>query len=152
MFHPSPLKLEGYGIRAFSFSTDGEYDPENAIDYDGLKLNVEREYKTNTENPSLHFIKMKISAKPKEKGAFPYSISLDIGGIFEARPTETCTEDKLKAIMYINGATILYGVAREYIYMATCHNMCGPFMLPSVSFASSPSQQKVKSKPKKITS
>lgn len=151
MFLPSPLKIQGYGITDFSFTTDRDYDPEGEIDYDALNLNVERSYKTNIENPSLHFVRIKIFITPKEKGTFPYNISLDIGGVFEAKATERCPDEKLKGVVYVNGPTILYGIAREYLFMATCHNMCGPFMLPSVSFAPQPPPQKNTIQSKKNT-
>lgn len=141
MFLPSPLKLEGYGIEAFSFSTSKGYNPDQPIDCDGLKLTVEREYRTHKDNQSIHFIKLHIVAKPKKKGSFPYSLALSIGGVFEAKATERCPDEKLKGVVYANAPSILYGVAREYIYMATCHNICGPFMLPSISFVTKPTAQ-----------
>lgn len=150
MFLPSPLKLEGYGISSFSFSTNKDYNPETGINYDGLKLKVDRDYKTNVDDPALHLVEMKISVKSKKKGDFPYIIDIELGGVFEAKATEKCPEEKLKGAVYINGASILYGVAREYIYMATCHNMCGPFMLPSISFAPDPKSSETQAKKKAL--
>ncbi|MBT9748627.1 protein-export chaperone SecB [Desulfovibrio desulfuricans] len=134
MFQSSPLKLEGYGISSFGFSTDQGYNPEKGINGDNIKLSVEKKYKKNTEDSSLHLIEMKISVKPKESGGFPYTINMEIGGVFRTEVTEHCPEDKLAGIVAVNAPSLLYGVAREYIFIATCHNMCGPFMLPSISF------------------
>lgn len=134
MCRPSPLNLESYGIASFSFMTDKEYVLDKGLDLNGCKITVDREYKTNTENDSYHMVELKIFVRPKKRGTFPYKIKLELGGFFITNKSDQYTEDTLRAIVYINGASMLYGVAREYIFMATCHNMCGPFMLPSVSF------------------
>nr|MDP9360952.1 protein-export chaperone SecB [Acidobacteriota bacterium] len=62
----------------------------------------------------------------------PYSINLDIVGYFLF--AAGTSEDLMFRMIYANGASILYGVARGFVGQATGAAKYGQFVLPAVNF------------------
>jgi len=73
---------------------------------------------------------LKLSVMLKET---PYSGSIVMEGFF--RVHDSVAEDIMPKIVAINGASILYGSARDYIALITSRSVNGEFVLPSVSFS-----------------
>lgn len=137
MSQTSPLDLLNYGVHAFNISTDDEYD-FNANDstyFEYAQYNIKPTYKVNPDDENIFFVDLQISVSPKQKKQIPYSIKLRLGAVFHINDNIQFPKEKREMLMFINGAAILYGIAREYIFLATCHSKGGSLMLPSVSFA-----------------
>ena len=154
MARQSPLDLKWYGISSFSFSYAQDEEMKSDAEEPKLDVQVTRNHKTKTDDKHFHLIEMDISVEVKRKDVQLVNVALKINGIFDARPKNSKPDEeeekKLLSIVSINGSSILYGIAREYISMATCHCPGGCFILPSVSFMPSPKKkgkQKGKSEP-----
>lgn len=130
---PSPLNLQGYGITEYKFSTSKDYDATQGLQQQNAQIRVKREHKINQTDPTLHLISLEVTVKARKKN-FPYSIKAVIAGIIRENFVVDEPEIKKKNIVAINGASLLYGALREYIYITTAHSMCGPYMLPTMSF------------------
>jgi preprotein translocase subunit SecB len=68
----------------------------------------------------------------------PYKLDLQITGFFEVLPDYP--ENKVKELIRITGASLLYSGAREYVLGFTSRGPWGPVLLPTISFLE-PNQQ-----------
>lgn len=102
------------------------------MDISNADVRVTQEHKVAADKDNIHMIKLDIHVKPTSKGSFPYNIAMVIAGFFEV---EQSFDEKDKGLLaHVNGSSILYGAAREYIFTATAHGKFGPLMLPATSF------------------
>ena len=131
--YKTSLELKYYGIEHFSFKSVPGFKGDALIKNASIK--IDKEHYVNEDNELQHFVILNIEIRPKKKGLYPYIISLRIIGLFEVAKEKAIIAD-------INGSSILYGAAREYIYMATAHGRLGSVMLPTTSFAPPPSAVK----------
>ena len=75
-----------------------------------------------------------------------YHGALEVVGLF--RIAESISEEKRESTIAINGATLLFGMAREMICTVTARGPWGMFVLPIVSFAGlKPSHKEVSVSP-----
>jgi preprotein translocase subunit SecB len=78
-------------------------------------------------------VELKLSASPKEgQKDFPYSIRIGLIGVFDGR---SLPEEKRDQLVVVNGASMLYGIAREIVLSLTSRSVGGPVMLPTVEFS-----------------
>lgn len=136
MYQPSPLDLISYGVYTFNISTNDEYDLDsNESPYFlNAKYDVKHRYGIKQNDENIFFIELRISVTPKPKNQIPYNIKLRLAGVFHINEKVKFPKDK-RDILIVNATSILYGIAREYVSLATCHSKGGSLMLPSVSFA-----------------
>ena len=76
---------------------------------------------------------VRLEGEPQEGQAFPYSFLIELVGLFDG---SDLPEEKREALVVANGASLLYGAARELLLTLSMRNMMGGLMLPSVSFES----------------
>jgi preprotein translocase subunit SecB len=129
MHQSSPLDLKGYFIEEFSLKMIGTFDKGKSSD---PFVGIGREHLVNARSEFFHFMRMEITVRPRRPNTFPYSIKLKISGGFVIEESFYQRDKGWSA--EINGSSILYGAAREYIFAATAHCPHGPFLLPTVSF------------------
>ena len=128
----SPLKIIFYGIESFSFQSNKKIKENRRGAQSAENITTDVKYMTAADNENLHKIEMKISVDSKGKEHPPYRLSLFIWGVFEI--DESFAKESADFLVQINGPSILYGAAREYIFASTAHGRFGPYLLPSVSF------------------
>jgi preprotein translocase subunit SecB len=125
----TPLQLEEYFFPHVKVSADPEaVGPDGTAKCDfGINVNS---IKTADETGSFQ-VSLVISSSPEsEKQRIPYSIELAVIGFFRVSPD---WPDPHK-LLEINGASILYAAAREFIITITSRGPWGAFMLPTASF------------------
>lgn len=125
----TPLQLEEYFFPHVKVSADPEaVGPDGTAKCDfGINVNA---IKTEDE-PGSYQVSLVIASSPEsEKQRIPYSIELAVIGFFKVSP-EWPDPQKL---LEINGASILYAAAREFIITITSRGPWGSFMLPTASF------------------
>lgn len=79
-----------------------------------------------------HTVELTLDGSPKPDSAFAYTFTIKLVGFFDGRQLPELDRD---AIVAVNGASMLYGVAREMLLSITSRAAQGPVMLPSVNFA-----------------
>lgn len=78
-------------------------------------------------------VQLRLRAEPKEGGKFPYKLEIELLGVFDG---ERLSEEKRDALVAVNGASLLYGAAREIVLGLTSRSLMGAVLLPSVTFES----------------
>ena len=130
------LNLLDYRILSFSYKTNEKFK-DITVKKNTSKLDFALEVFESNEDPLLFKLDVRIGCKMAIKA--PYRFDLHIEGFFsidEQIPTEHHID-----IVKLNGATILYGLIREYVFLATAHGRYGPLQLTTLaaqSFISSP--------------
>ena len=119
----SPLQLEKFLLLSISIEprVDGNKTTETTV---STTIEAGR---SQTEK-RLWMLKLSVMLKET-----PYSGSIVMEGFF--RVHDSVAEDIMPKIVAINGASILYGSARDYIALITSRSVNGEFVLPSVSFS-----------------
>ena len=127
----SPLQLEVYDFHKVSLLANEGFDRENQPP-DNVKLGIQT---SSNEDLTRWRIVLDITSVTDEDEPVPaYEIDLRCVGIFKAINPEGDKDDIAKIVM-VNGGSILYSAAREYLLGVTARAMWGPFMLPTVSLA-----------------
>jgi len=132
MLSPPPLDIRLYHVDAFVFVAHDDYDLERDTN---VALDVDFDVQQNTAEPLTYRLAMRIRVADGGYTAeenSPYGIRLDIVGYFLFAPDTT--EEVMTRMINLNGASILYGVARGFVGQATGAGKNGQFVLPAVNF------------------
>lgn len=133
-----PLLLERYFFTKISVLANPDFAPDTT----GRKPPTMIDIKTQSqvgEDPRRWMIGLGIDTVPDaiQQGA-PYQVSLQVVGFFLV--TADVPEDKVRAIAEVNGGSILYSAAREYLLSVTGRGPWAPVSLPTTSFIASSSK------------
>ena len=125
----SPLSLDTYFFPVVSVHADPQFQQDTDLvePYYLTKVGVEHEPDNNRYQVVLEIISEPESDEKRQA----YSIHLVAIGFFRVDPS--WPNDPIK-ILRINGASILYGAAREFLITITARGPWGQIILPSVSF------------------
>lgn len=125
----SPLSLDTYFFPLVSVLADPQYRQETDVaqpDY-STKVSVGHE----PDNSRYQVVLEVLSEPESEEMRQAYSVHLVAIGFFRVDPS--WPDDPFK-LLHINGASILYGAAREFLITITARGPWGQIVLPSVSF------------------
>jgi len=84
------------------------------------------------ETNSAWIISLAIQLAPEPKHNMPYALELQIIGSFAVNPS--CTAEFTRDLAVINGSSILFGTAREFLRNITSAGPHPAVVLPAVSF------------------
>jgi preprotein translocase subunit SecB len=84
-----------------------------------------------------------VKHQPAATANTPYSFALEVVGFFHV--VAEFPEDKVERLVKTNGATMLYGIAREVVRDFTSRGPHAGMMLPSVSFFEAPQKTQTRS-------
>ena len=134
----APLQLIKYLIPDVSCSANRVFDANKEYEFRedlfGVDVSVTPTGTSEEGEEQDHCwsIEMTLSKKIADQQNFPYSFSATIVGYFicGAVPANL-TEERL---VRVNGASVLYGVAREVIRHLTSPGPWGELMIPTLSF------------------
>ncbi|WP_084457694.1 protein-export chaperone SecB [Desulfocurvus vexinensis] len=130
-----PLEMKEHFFTKVSFAANDSLTEEDVASSKPFEHDFKCfvEVLTNNKDPLLHQVRLKIVVAEKEDALKAYDIEIEVVGLF--RPTrEFDTDEELKGMIQIIGATLLYGAAREYIYSLTLRGPWPPVYLPTTSF------------------
>ncbi len=102
-------------------------------DFDNAELSTETELSgiDGPDSRPKHVVGLTVDAKPKDGRPFPYRFTVGLIGVFDGNELPPEHRDEL---VYVNGTSMLYGVAREVLLSLTSRCVQGPVLLPSVQF------------------
>lgn len=134
----SPLQLNHYQlleviispIDGYKATDDNMYPPIESAE---IKANLEVGYPTDVENPDDFIVGLTLYVAPKEKNNFPYDITVGIRGFFSTLD-DVVPDSEKQTFVAVNGASILYGVLRDFILSTTARFEFKSIMLPTVNF------------------
>ena len=125
-----PLQLENYFFPQITVVAQKDYrsNAEEELPFD---LEVQTAI-SEPEEDGVYQVGVTIKVKNAKGKVAPYEISLETVGSFILAP-EISNETKMK-LLQINGASMLYGMSREYLMSVTSRGPWSGFMLPTVTF------------------
>jgi len=140
MMNP-PLTVKNYFFPFVQVAADAEFDSSEGVPEIAFETKVAVEKAPDNDT---YQVMLEITAFPEnEKKKIPYSIHLIAVGLFSVSKEWEDPEKLLK----INGASILYSSAREFIITITSRGPWPPVLLPTISFI--PAEEKAKIPPKR---
>lgn len=128
----SPLQLEHYFVSDLHFSANRAYDHEKALELTNEQFAVEAASTQDKQERTKWQIVLQVKHQPAATANAPYSFALEVVGLFQV--AAAFPEDKVERLVKTNGATMLYGIAREVVRDFTSRGPHAGMMLPSVSF------------------
>jgi preprotein translocase subunit SecB len=124
----TPLRLDSYFFPVVQVVANPKY--RNAEEQQEQPFRISPSVAKNGEN-GLYQVSVEISLlQGEEKISVPYSIQLVAFGFFEVQPDWPEPEK----LLFINGSTILYAAAREFLITISSRGPWGAVTLPMVSF------------------
>lgn len=127
----SPLRLKNSIISGASFRSSDQFVPKGQSGSDlppELKAEVSRAKRIDGHREWRVELKVSLEEGP----SVPYFFSITVVGYFEI--SEEIDDSTSENIVAVNGPTLLFGSAREFITLITGRGPHGPFQLPAVSF------------------
>jgi preprotein translocase subunit SecB len=138
-----PLIVKEYFFPFVQVSADPEHvgrKEPSSIDFE-TKVAVDKDPEDDTYQVTLE-----ITAMPEdETKRIPYAIHLIAVGMFSVDKNWPDPEKLLR----VNGASILYSSAREFLITVTSRGPWAPMILPTISFLPVEENKSKESKPKK---
>jgi preprotein translocase subunit SecB len=134
---PSRLRLETYHFAKISIIPRPQVDATPLgqfadISNVEIKSNVTLHQLADVEGPmKRQGLSLEVVVSPGDNDFFPYSIEMEIMGVFD---TNDLPADKRDVLLLVNGSSMLYSAMREMLLTITQRCLHGPVMLPSVSF------------------
>lgn len=145
----SPLQLEHSAILEFSIQVvecdevpyNGQYPSfdfasfKSSVNFESIEAEPEADTQASDEMAAKRFrvgLKLELAPSDDEPPRFPYRIRFVIGGLFEASQIK---DDRRDVVTLVNGASMLYATARDFL-LTTTSRCAGPqLLLPTVNFA-----------------
>ena len=148
----TPINLQEFLLTRMNV----EYIDGKKNDTSQIKLVFSFEARANQENPNLFKMTLGVTSEPADESD---GIKLDtlIDGFFELNETILDPAQK-QYYVFVNGATILYGILRGQVALFSNNFPCGKFCLPTVVmqeevkkfFALQKTQKSSESTPKRV--
>jgi preprotein translocase subunit SecB len=140
----SPLQLKQYFFTKINCEADLNYkEPHHQNAGNKLEVKVQSNVAPNKDNKMAWRIILDIHVSSPPKPA-PYKMDLQVIGFFDVVPGYP--ENKIKELIRITGASILYSGAREYVLGFTSRGPWGPVLLPTISFIEPNQEEEPQSK------
>lgn len=143
---PSQVRLEHYHLTALSITPIENYTP----DFDGglypgfnnANFSIGVRLGEAEQNNEVQFmVRLDLSASPKKDASFPYEFDISAEAIVSFHGIED-DPAKLRELVLVNGASLLYGALREVVLTLTSRFPNAPVMLPSADFRTLPIERK----------
>ncbi len=123
----APLELKRYFFPLVHIAADPQYEPEKGME----RVNFDVRTSLTKDENDLYQVAVEIIAEPEdEEHRIPYSIHLIGVGLFSVSKEWKEPERLLK----INGASMIYSAAREFLITVTARGPWQPVILPAISF------------------
>jgi preprotein translocase subunit SecB len=129
----SPLNLLDYYITELSVSANKAFNLQkpSQLKFEDLVVQRNLVHLDNPKGPPWELrLQVRHAAAPERNAA--YGFALELVGHFEVPPS--FPPERVKTLIEVNGASMLYGAARQVIRNATAQGPHNPVLLPSASF------------------
>ncbi|MCX6969248.1 MAG: protein-export chaperone SecB [Verrucomicrobia bacterium] len=129
---PSPLDLHYYYVTELTFSVNKTFKAGESSALEGGNLRIFPELRKSEDPKSEPEWIMTLRVQQLAADDQPYSFSLELVGYLSV--SSLVPEEKRELFLRANGASMLYGAAREIIRSVSAQGPYMPAILPSVSF------------------
>lgn len=129
---PSSIELERYFVTDLNISTNTEFDNSKPTGLTIRDLVTEPECYSEKADRQHWMIRLKVRNTDNKERNTPYFFSIEIAGFFSV--VDSVPEDRVADFVKINGASILFGTAREVLRNAMSLGPYAPILLPAVCF------------------
>lgn len=135
----APLQLERYFFTkvqveansAYVQTLAGEAGTEGGEDQQHIKLRFDLGLGENKNDPTKYQVIIGIDELQSEKAELPYKIALEVVGQFSI--DKNFKHDNIRKIVQVNGGSMLYSAAREFILTITGRGPWPAYQLPAIS-------------------
>lgn len=131
---PAPISLLEYFASDLAFSANPKFSPEKPTEIKknefGVDIGLQLAPNESVDHRWQLTMEIKHQAAPETN--FPYSFRLVLVGFFSV--AERVKPEDEERTVKIQGASVLYGMAREIVRAVTGRGPHRPVMLPTVSF------------------
>jgi preprotein translocase subunit SecB len=137
----SPLQLDHYHFTGISIvarddislnEVEGENSPYPKFGPDDIKTVVSLGEPEGESDAHQFVVVLSISCNPPDTSAFPYIFAVNVEGVFTIKHDGPL--DERKKLVVCNGASMLFGAAREVLLSLSARQKYGPMLLPSGNF------------------
>jgi len=137
----SPLQLLRYFVPEIACTANKEFNVEKDVEVsmDQFQVLVELSRSEEEEEQNSWLLDMAVIQQIGPKQNFPYEFKLNIVGIFSCKKELPNGIDEERFVK-VNGASILYGVAREIVRSTTANGPWSELIVPTVSFFEPPTE------------
>lgn len=127
----SPLLLKQYYVISLSVAANPNFKRDQPIELSWEDFSVESDY-SPAQHTAQWQVRLHVQHRAHAQRNYSYSFSIEMLGLMDVNPSFPA--ENHKQLVEVNGASMLYGAAREIIRGATAHGPFLPILLPSVSF------------------
>lgn len=137
----SPLQLDHYHFTGISILSRADISVEAAeqqstpypkISPADIKTVVSLGEPEGEEDPHQFVVLLNVSCDPATDSTFPYVFAVGLEGVFTIKHDGPL--DERKKLVVCNGASMLFGAARETLLTLSARQKYGPMLLPSGNF------------------
>jgi preprotein translocase subunit SecB len=132
----SPIQLEAYALSDLAYRANQDHKPDQDTAYGEKDIVVEHKSERIQGDDRLWEASLSLRIQPRAEANAPYYISLQLSGLVRALPE--LQSDNIEQLMRVNGASLLYGVAREVVRQVTSMGPFAALLIPSVTFRPDP--------------
>ncbi len=132
----SPIQLEAYALSDLAYRANQDHKPDQDTAYRDDDIVVEHKCERTQGDDRLWEASLSLRIQPRAEANAPFYISLQLSGLVRALPE--LQSDNVEQLMRVNGASLLYGVAREVVRQVTALGPFSPLLIPSVTFRPDP--------------
>ena len=129
---PSSIELERYFVTDLNVSANPEFEEGESTGLSIEDLSTEPECFSEKEDKRHWMIHLKVKNTAKKESNTPYYFSVTVVGFFKIH--NVVSDENVGDFAKINGASILYGTAREVLRNVMSMGPHGPILLPAVCF------------------
>lgn len=126
----SPLQLETSFVSKLEILADPGFRPEDEF---AAEVRTAVGLDSDKDEPGLWHLTLKVILGPQPDERAPYSGELHVHGFFRFLDDEVPLE-RAAQLVAVNGASMLYSSAREYLLLVTSRGPWPAVQLPTVSF------------------
>jgi preprotein translocase subunit SecB len=128
----APIQLEGYALIELVYRANPEYQQGQPSQYEDDDLVVGTKLDRDDSADNRWRVFMKIQLQPRASANGPYHVTLQLAGVVRVNP-DFKSQD-VETVIRVNGASMLYGVAREIVRNTTSLGPHPPILIPAVNF------------------
>lgn len=132
--HDTPLNLVRYVVLKSGMTANNSFRPDqpSVFTFENLRIKNELKKEPDEKNPAW-IVSLAIELAPKPQDNMPYELEIQMIGFFTV---DACHSAELaKELVVVNGSSILFSSAREFLRVLTSSGPYPAIVLPSVSFA-----------------
>ena len=130
----TPLRLENYFFTRVRTEANLDFaSAEGRVpDQSEIEVNTKVEVFRHNEDAARYQLIVTIDEASSDAGQLPYEIEIQAVGFVTVNPG--FEDGDVERLVYVNGASMLYTAAREYLLTITGRGPWGGFYLPTTNF------------------